>query len=174
MLRGEKVGLRARIEPDVAVLQRELHDDALTFARASIRPWLPVSPGRPGAPFTVSDPDPGRTQFSIVSLAGEELLGECGLYGIDTHNRSAEIGIALLPGARGAGYALDAVRVLCDYCFAMRGLHRVQIETLADNDAMRATAVRAGFTEEGVRREAAWVNGGFVDSVVYGRLNGVP
>jgi RimJ/RimL family protein N-acetyltransferase len=35
---------------------------------------------------------------------------------------------------------------------------------------MRATAVRAGFTEEGVRRQAVWANGGFLDSVLYGRL----
>jgi RimJ/RimL family protein N-acetyltransferase len=62
------------------------------------------------------------------------------------------------------------VLTLCEYGFKIRGLHRIQIETLADNAAMRATAARAGFTEEGVRRKAAWVNGAFLDGVVLGRL----
>jgi RimJ/RimL family protein N-acetyltransferase len=171
MLRGRKVGLRARIESDVSVLQRELYNDVVTHSRGSLRPWHPVSPGRAGEFYAVGDPDPGNTTYSIVTSNDDELVGECGLWGIDLHNRSAALGLALLPGARGRGLAVDAVQVLCDYGFKIRGLHRIQIETLADNAAMRATAVRAGFTQEGVRRDAGWVNGEFLDDVIYGRLN---
>jgi RimJ/RimL family protein N-acetyltransferase len=170
MLRGRKVGLRARIESDVAILQRELYNDVPTFSRGSLRPWQPVSPGRIGVPYAVIDPDVGNALFSIVTLDGDELTGESGLWGIDLHNRSAELGIALLPSARGSGLAVDTVQTLCEYGFQTRGLHRIQIETLIDNTAMRATAVRAGFTEEGVRRQAGWANGAFLDGVVYGRL----
>jgi len=173
MLRGRKVGLRARIESDVAVLQRELHDDVLNYSRAAARPWQPVSPGH-GEFYAVRDPDLSYAAFSIVTLDGDELAAECGLWGIDLHNRSAALGMALLPGARGRGLAVDAVRVLCDYGFRTRGLHRIQIETLIDNAAMRATAVRAGFTQEGVRRDAVWVDGAFLDDVTYGRLAGDP
>jgi RimJ/RimL family protein N-acetyltransferase len=35
---------------------------------------------------------------------------------------------------------------------------------------MRAVAVRVGFRAEGVLREAAWVDGRFVDSMVFGLL----
>jgi len=170
MLRGRKVGLRARIESDVAVLQRELYDDVTNYSRAAARPWQPVSPGGAGEFYAVRDPDLSLAAFSIVTLDGDELAGECGLWGIDLHNRSAAIGVALLPAARGRGLAVDAVRTLCDYGFKTRGLHRIQIETLADNAAMRATAVRAGFAEEGMRRQAVWVEGAFLDDVTYGRL----
>jgi RimJ/RimL family protein N-acetyltransferase len=170
MLRGRKIGLRARIESDVAVLQRELYEDVPNYSRAAVRPWWPVSPGRSGEFYAVSDPDPANAVFSIVTLDGDELAGECGLWGIDLHNRSAALGLALLPGSRGQGLAIDAVQALCTYGFKTRGLHRIQIETLADNAAMRATAVRAGFTEEGVRRHAGWVEGAFSDDVIYGRL----
>lgn len=174
MLRGRKVGLRARIESDVAVLQRELYEDVLNYSRAALRPWRPVSPGTAGEFYAVTGPDEGNAVFSIVTLDNEELVGECGLWGIDPHNRSAALGLALLPGARGHGLAVDTVRVLCDYGFKIRGLHRIQIETLVDNAAMRATAVRAGFAEEGVRRQAGWVNGTFLDDVTFGRLASDP
>jgi RimJ/RimL family protein N-acetyltransferase len=170
MLRGHKVGLRARIESDVAVLQRELYDDVVGHSRASVRPWTPVSPGRDEEFYALGEPDPGSALFSIITLDTDELAGECGLWGIDLHNRTAGLGIALLPGARGRGLAVETVRILCGYGFQIRGLNRIEIETLVDNDAMRATAVRAGFTEEGVRRQACWVNGAFLDDVTYGRL----
>jgi RimJ/RimL family protein N-acetyltransferase len=172
MLRGRKIGLRARIESDVAVLQRELYNDVATFSRSSSRPWRPVPPGRPGAAYGMPEPDPQRAAFSVVTLDDGELVGACGLWDINPHNRSAGLGITLLPNARGGGLAVDVVLTLCAYGFQTRGLHRLQIETLIDNTAMRATAVRAGFTEEGVRRQAAWVSGAFLDEVIYGRLAG--
>jgi Acetyltransferase (GNAT) domain len=64
----------------------------------------------------------------------------------------------LLPAFRGRGPGTDAVRVLCHYGFAIRGLHRLQAETLAGNDAMIQAASRAGFAREGTLRHSAWVN----------------
>lgn len=62
------------------------------------------------------------------------------------------------------------MRVLCVYGFQIRGLHRLSIETLGDNDAMIRVAQKAGFVLEGVLRRAAWIEGGFVDEVVFGLL----
>jgi RimJ/RimL family protein N-acetyltransferase len=61
--------------------------------------------------------------------------------------------------------------VLCQYGFTVRGLHRLQLETLADNAAMIQAAVRAGFVHEGTLRNAAWVNGTFLDEVIFGLLD---
>jgi hypothetical protein len=60
--------------------------------------------------------------------------------------------------------------VLCRYGFAIRGLHRLQIETLTDNHAMIAAATRAGFVREGTLRRAAWVDGCFADEAIFGLL----
>jgi RimJ/RimL family protein N-acetyltransferase len=60
--------------------------------------------------------------------------------------------------------------VLCRYGFAIRGLHRLQAETLAGNDAMIQAASRAGFAREGNLRGSAWVNGNFADVVILGLL----
>jgi RimJ/RimL family protein N-acetyltransferase len=59
---------------------------------------------------------------------------------------------------------------LCEYGFAVRGLHRLQVDTLASNAAMISAAVRAGFAREGTLRGADWVNGEFADEVILGLL----
>ena len=90
--------------------------------------------------------------------------------GIDEHNRMAHIGIELRPAFRGRGLGVDAVRVVCRYGFALRGLHRLQPETLTDNRAMIAVAEKLGFTREGATRGSSWMNGRFMDDVIFGLL----
>ena len=89
---------------------------------------------------------------------------------VDLHNRAAHIGISLRPAFRGRGLGVDVVRVLCRYGFAVRGLHRLQVETVAANIAMIQAASRAGFTREGTLRRSAWANGDFTDEAVLGLL----
>ena len=171
MLRGERVGLRARVESDVGVLHAELYDDVITRSRADTRPWRPVSPTSDAAPFRVSEPGDDWADFSVVELAEPgALAGSAILWGIDQHNRSAHVGISLRPAFRGRGLGADTLRVLCAYAFRTRGLHRLSLETLSDNLAMIAAAESAGFRREGVFREAAWVDGDFLDEVVFGLL----
>jgi RimJ/RimL family protein N-acetyltransferase len=168
MLRGNKIGLRARYESDVPVLHSELYDDVATRSRADSRPWRPIAPGSAASPYAVADPGDEAACFSVVSLENDELAGEALLWAIDTHNRSAHLGISLRPVFRKRGLGVDVVQVLCDYGFAVRGLHRLQIETLADNTAMIRAASRAGFTQEGTLHRSAWVNGEFADEVIFG------
>ncbi|MER5858630.1 GNAT family protein [Streptomyces sp900105245] len=170
MLRGGKVGLRARHEDDIPVLRAELYDDVVNSSRAESGPWRPITPGYQDPRLVVDDEEERRAPFSVVELEGGTLVGSTVLWGIDTHNRSAHIGLGLLPASRGKGYGTDVVAVLCHYAFVVRGLQRLQIETLSDNTAMLRSAERNGFVREGVLRSSAWVLGEFVDEVVLGLL----
>ncbi|MFF0306003.1 GNAT family N-acetyltransferase [Streptosporangium sp. NPDC004379] len=170
MLRGDKIGLRARHEDDIPILQTELHDDVVNASRAASGPWRPITPGSKHSQFAVDDKEEGHVPFSVVELGGGTLVGAATLWGIDGHNRSAHIGLGLLPSARGKGYGTDVVAVLCHYGFVVRGLRRLQIETLADNAAMLRSAERNGFAREGVLRSSAWVMGEFLDEVLLGLL----
>ncbi|MFG1811391.1 GNAT family N-acetyltransferase [Streptomyces sp. NPDC049040] len=170
MINGERIGLRARHQSDVAVLHAELYDDVATRARADSRPWRPLPPGSGQSPYAVSEPSDEAACFSVVELDSRDLVGEALLWGIDTHSRTAHIGISLRPAFRGRGLGLDVVLTLCEYGFAVRGLQRLQIETLADNAPMIAAATRAGFTREGTLRHSAWVYGGYADEAVFGLL----
>jgi RimJ/RimL family protein N-acetyltransferase len=168
MLQGSKIGLRARHETDVPVLHAELYGDVATRSRADSRPWRPIPPA--SSPYAVSEPSDVMACFSVVTLDGDELAGEALLWGIDTHNRTAHLGISLRPGFRGRGLGSDVVAVLCHYGFVVRGLQRLQLETLADNTAMLRAATVNGFTLEGTLRRAAWVSGEFADEAILGLL----
>lgn len=169
MLRGDTTGLRARHDSDIPVLHAGLYDDVETRVSADSRPWYPLPPGS-SSPYQVTGKDDSAACFSVVELAAGELAGEALLWGIDPHNRTAHIGISLLPEFRGRGLGGDVVRVLCRYGFAILGLHRLQAETLAGNTAMIQAASRAGFRREGTLRRSAWVNGDFADEVILGLL----
>jgi RimJ/RimL family protein N-acetyltransferase len=173
VLRGESVGLRARQEEDVPLLKAGLYDDVATRLRADSRPWVPVSSTSDAVPYRVREPTDDAAMFSVVDLTDDDrLVGEALLWSIDLHNRSAHLGLALLRDHRGRSLGTDIVRVLCRYGFSVRGLHRLQLETLVDNVAMIAAAERVGFTREGVQRGAAWADGEFVDVVTMGLLAG--
>lgn len=169
MLKGEKVALRAREETDIPVFEAELHADVATYVRASGRPWLPLPLGSPDSRYRMQHDD-SSAAFSAVEAASGELAGHAVLWGIDAHNRLAHIGLALRPAFRGRGLGADIVKVLCRYGFEIRGLHRLQVETLADNAAMINAANRAGFVQEATLRRSAWVNGEFADEVILGLL----
>ena len=171
MLRGDRVILRARRDEDVAVLDAGLYNDVPLYVRASARPWRPLPPGSPDSPYAVRRDESGSSAvFSVVEIASDQLAGSAGLSGIDQHGRSGHLGLGLLPAFQGKGLGTDVVRVLCSYGFDILGLHRLQLETLPDNDGMTGAARRAGFTQEGRFREAAWINGQFADEVVFGLL----
>ncbi len=173
MLRGEIIGLRAQQDSDIEVFEAELLNDAETRMRSDSRPWRPVAPGSADSPYREQAPRGDQSEvvpFSAVELATGELVGNALLWGIDLHNRNAHIGISLRPAFRGKHLGTDIVRVLCRYGFAIRGLHRLQVDTLADNDAMIGAATRAGFVLEGTLRQFAWVAGSFADEVILSQL----
>jgi RimJ/RimL family protein N-acetyltransferase len=173
MLKGGLVGLREQRRDDVEVLF-ELATDAEHRALADSRPFRPVSLAARLAEYDKAQSEPDRTSafFSIQRLDDDEgaAVGDVGLWMIDTHHRSAHIGISLLPSARGQGLGRDAIDVICRYGFEIRGLERLSLETLEINAAMRATATACGFVEEGRLRSAAWYLGRRVDDMVYGLL----
>lgn len=154
------------------ILHAELYEDVATRIRGDSRPWLPIAPGSAASPFAVADPTDAVAAFSVVELAGDDpdLAGEAVLWNVDAYNRTAHLGVALRPAFRGRGLGTDVVRVLCRYGFWVRGLHRLQVDTLADNTAMIRAATRVGFVPEGRLRASAWVGGGFADEVLLGLL----
>ena len=170
MLTGSKIALRARHEEDIPILRAELYDDVVNAARSEGRPWRPITPGAKDSRLVVDDEEQVRVPFSVIELDGGALAGTATLWNIDNHNRSAHIGLGLLPSCRGKGYGTDVVAVLCHYGFVVRGLQRLQIETLSDNAAMLRSAERNGFVREGVLRSSAWVMGEFLDEVLLGLL----
>ena len=175
MLNGRFVSLREIRRSDLPVMHRELRSDVATASLANVDPWRPVSLARLEAEFdrALTEPQPPQHVWFAVQArddAAAELIGTCGLWQVDLHNGTGHVGIQLVSSVRGRGLGTDVVRVLCHYAFVVRGLHRLSLETLASNHAMRTVATRAGFVEEGRIREAAYLFGERVDEITYGLL----
>lgn len=180
MLRGKSVCLRAQRRTDVEALHGPLYEDPESFMLTEGRAYRPESLESALAKYDkqlADAPEPRVAPFIVEamvdlgsSVVAGQVLGDAALWAIDTHVRSAHIGITLLPAARGLGAGREVVDLLVDYAFRVRGLHRLQCETYSDNAAMLATAEAVGFRREGVRRDAGWRSGRHVDDVVLGLL----
>lgn len=84
------------------------------------------------------------------------------------------LGIGLLPEARGQGIGTEAHRLLARYLFAHTPVHRLEADTEVDNVAEQKALEKAGFTREGVMRGCAWRNGAWRDGVTYSLLRTDP
>jgi RimJ/RimL family protein N-acetyltransferase len=77
-----------------------------------------------------------------------------------------ELGIELVPEARGRGVGTEAVRLLGAHLLE-NGYPRVQASTAVGNTAMRRALERAGYAFEGVLRDFMPADGGRVDYALY-------
>ncbi len=81
-----------------------------------------------------------------------------------------EIGIALLPEARGHGYGTEAHRLLVRYLFAHTPVHRIEAATETGNIAEQRALEKAGFVREGVLRGIGWRDGAWRDGAWFSVL----
>ena len=112
--------------------------------------------------------DPRHVDFVIT--AEDRIVGRCSLMHEDTLARNAEVGIGLVADVRGKGYGTDAMRVLAEFAFTRRNLHRLHLTVIASNTAAIASYRKVGFVEEGRRPEHCWVRGAYVDEILMGLL----
>lgn len=161
--------LRAPTPDDTGFLQ-SLWDDVDTWVLAQARPYVPESQARKARRLNAALDGSDPSTLWLVVEAESQAVGVAGLSQIDLHNRRAEVAVTLRPQARGRGHGRDALAVLCDYAFTLRGLHRLETETLGTNVAMQRVAEAVGFVREGVRRARDWQPSGWCDIVVYGLL----
>jgi RimJ/RimL family protein N-acetyltransferase len=98
--------------------------------------------------------------FAIRTLEGDRLIGNCGLFRIDSKNHSAELGILI--GEKdywGKGYGSDALRVLLRFAFDELNLNRVQLWVFAYNQRAIRVYEKIGFVHEGTQRQALYREG---------------
>ena len=175
MITGTRVALRP-FSPDEAHHMYDLLCDLETYLIATPLPHIPrtVQAIRQRIEKLASDePSPDKDiLLAARSLVDDAYIGSALIWGIDSFNRFAHIGITLTPAARRQGFGTDVVRTLTEYAFRVRNLRRIEVETNASNEAMRRTAVRCGFTEEGRLRQRHYDGDGYVDVIIYGQLRG--
>jgi RimJ/RimL family protein N-acetyltransferase len=105
--------------------------------------------------------------FGIRLHDGDRLVGSCQLHSIHPVHRSAELTIRIgAADARGRGVGAEAVRLLLRYGFEELALHRIYLHVFDSNMPAQRLYRRVGFRREGVLREAARIDGAWIDVVV--------
>lgn len=110
----------------------------------------------------------------IVALPDGQAIGVVSWiqvpYGPNARSLAWNIGITILPEFRGRRLGAGAQRQLATYLFASSEANRVQADTDVANIPEQRSLSRAGFTREGVARQAQWRRGSWHDRVTYSIL----
>ena len=91
-------------------------------------------------------------------------------YGPGEGSKALNIGLSLIPEARGQGYGTEAQRLVARLLFRLFDIERIEASTDVENVAEQRSLEKAGFTREGILRRAQWRAGAHHDLVSYSIL----
>ncbi len=174
MVRGNKVGLRPVQRLDLPVLEAWINDP---LYNSEYNDFGFQYTGQLAAQFDKDGLLDARGGALIVfELEAEEIIGSVSyhqaVYGPNEGSRPYNIGVTLVPKQRGKGYGVEAQRLLADYLLATYPVMRIEAATDVTNLAEQRALEKAGFTREGVARQAQWRKGSWHDLVFYSKLRG--
>lgn len=164
---GERIRLRAVEREDVKKFCVWVNDPEVT---RHLTLYLPLSTMDEENWFdSLSKRDQSEKPLAIEIRDGDgwKLIGNCGVFGIDTVSRLGELGIMI--GEKdewNKGYGTETMKLLLRHCFDTLNLNRVYLQVYAENLRGKRAYEKAGFVEEGRLREAIYKRGKYDDVVV--------
>lgn len=99
-------------------------------------------------------------------------VGIAGLVDYRVMNKQAEFSIGLLDGYRDSGTAFEAIILIFDFSFNILVLNKLVSIIYQYNEAAQKSALKLGFTQEGILRKHHWdeCNSEFIDIYYNGLL----
>jgi RimJ/RimL family protein N-acetyltransferase len=172
-LRTEAVSLRLAAERDIPEILIAHQDDPHLYESLGLeRPPSGADLGRR------SDGEESERQaglgvrFTIVEPGEDVCRGQLDVHRVEWDDGRAELGVWVVPAARGRGLAREALRLAATWLFTACGLARVEVMTDPANTAMIATARAAGFVREGTLRAYLRERGQRIDVVIMSLVPG--
>jgi len=109
-------------------------------------------------------------QLALRDSATGSLVGDIGLHFLDGAGYQVEVGITVSPTRQNQGVASEALETLLDYLFFNLNKHRVVASVDPRNNASIRLFQKAGFRTEGQLKQSLFINGEWVDDVLFGIL----
>jgi RimJ/RimL family protein N-acetyltransferase len=110
--------------------------------------------------------------FMIEDVDSGLAIGSCQLTNIHDVHRSAELQIRIgRSDYQNKGAGSEAVRLLIEHGFDKMKLHRIMLYVFSTNLRAMHVYKKNGFQQEGVLREAAFIDGRWLDVNVFGLIN---
>jgi RimJ/RimL family protein N-acetyltransferase len=162
---GERIRLRAVERDDIKVFHEYVNDPEVTRGLSIYLPMSMVDEEK----WLGSMRDPNEKPFAIEVRKGKawKLIGNCGVFGIEMPNRSAELGIMIGDKKEwDKGYGAETMTLLLRHGFETLNLHRLFLRVYADNVRAVRSYEKAGFVLEGRLREAVYKFGRYDDVLI--------
>ncbi|MEV0156603.1 GNAT family protein [Micromonospora sp. NPDC050686] len=156
--------VRRHVPADVAAVHE-------VFADRQTQRWLPLAEptGRIDGRAWCTDLARQRRDsgdgdhYALVRREDDRVVGCLWTRRTDWGARLTEISYAVAPHARGFGLAAEAVDAVAIALLLEHGFHRIELRVAPGNVASRRVAEKAGFSYEGLLRNAGFVRGARAD-----------
>ena len=113
-----------------------------------------------------------QVRCAIVDETSDDILGLVSLTSIDQLNQSAEFHIMIGDSSNhNKGIGSYAVKEMLCHAFDNLNLRSIELSVLKDNDRARHVYEKNGFVLEGIKRNAKFKSGRFVDMCIYAILS---
>jgi RimJ/RimL family protein N-acetyltransferase len=167
-IEGERIFLRAVLPSDVTErYSRWMNDPEVSrFLESRLRP---SSLDTITAYVRTMGEAPDFLFLAIVLKEGDLHIGNIKLGPIDWVHRFAEV--ALLIGEKscwGKGLGTETIRLIVRYAFETLNLHKLTATVYADNHGSIKAFEKAGFCQEGLRKEQRFSGGRYIDEALFG------
>ena len=114
----------------------------------------------------------GRSYFcGIFENESGALIGQVTVKDINWRVPKCEVGYFIKNSFRGKGYAPEAVKAMCEFCFEKAGMVKVMLRIEDINVSSKKVAEKCGFTYSGLlRNDFRSVDGRLMDCEVWERI----
>jgi len=106
-------------------------------------------------------------QFVLIKKENQKLIGDLGVHFWDKQNKQVEIGCTLNKNFHYNGYATEAIRRIIVFLFIELQKHRITTSIAPGNKSSIRLVERIGFRKEAHFVESLFVNGIWVDDLIY-------
>lgn len=118
--------------------------------------------------INTGSPDTSKPSLVAVITTDDDIpIGLMELSSIDYVNKNARFGIMIADSSKGSSLFLRAVRTFLRRCYSDIDLHKIYFRVPVDNEHAKKVNRYFGFTEEGIDRDAVFINGRFKDIIVF-------
>jgi RimJ/RimL family protein N-acetyltransferase len=160
-MQGQSVMLRSLLKEDSSSYFRWINNRELVLKNSSYRP---ISEMEHEQWFSTVTLNPNNLTFSIVDKQHNKLIGTCSLRNINSSHQNAELQIRIGElDSQNKGMGSEAVSLLVKHGFNNLNLQRIYLYVFCTNQKAIRAYEKCSFDIEGTLRNAAYINGEFVD-----------
>nr|WP_321452595.1 GNAT family N-acetyltransferase [uncultured Carboxylicivirga sp.] len=109
-------------------------------------------------------------QCVMIEKKSEKIIGDVGIHFMGEENLQVELGCTLNKHFQSKGYATEAVEAVMDYLFNQLDKHRIIASIDPENSNSIKLVERIGFRKEAHFVKSLFINGKWVDDVVYAMI----